>query len=180
MLWSPRVDPAVLFLEPTPLMLPAMRLAEIDDLSPTKRSPDGDHRLFGSRPDVAQVMLLPEVHPGTALAAVVILDAQALDRIEALTRFVQRWQRRSSSPDSRMTAQQRRRFRQMIQAADGWNSGASYREVATVLFGSERVRSEPWKTAALREVVIRLVAGGNALIDGGYLKLLRRRRRPSH
>lgn len=79
--------------------------------------------------------------------------------------------------DKRMTAQQRRRLRLMMQAADGRANSASYREIGTVLFGRERVASGPWKTSSLRDMVIGLVEGAATLIGGGYLQLLRHRRR---
>jgi hypothetical protein len=76
-----------------------------------------------------------------------------------------------------MTSQKRRRLRLMIQAVDGRANGASYREIAAALYGRERVGADPWKTSALRDTVIGLVEGGSAMIDGGYLQLLRHRRR---
>ena len=51
------------------------------------------------------------------------------------------------------------------------------REIAEAIFGVERVASDPWKTSALRDAVLDLVKDGFAMIDGGYRKLLRHRRR---
>lgn len=73
---------------------------------------------------------------------------------------------------------QRQRFRMMMQAADGRTAGASYREIGIALFGERRVLSEPWKTSPLRAVVIALARNASALIGGGYLGLLRHRRKP--
>ncbi|MCX8999428.1 DUF2285 domain-containing protein [Rhizobiaceae bacterium BDR2-2] len=163
-------------LAQTPLNLPASFAAELGDLSPHRRSADGDHRVHVEASTTSQLLFLPDVQHGVSLAAMVILDAHALDRIDALVRFWRAWHGRAVPDDPRMTKQQRLRFRQMIQASDGRSHGASYREIATVIYGAERIRSEPWKTSALREVVIRLVRGGNRLIDGGYLQLLHHRR----
>ncbi|GKX34094.1 MAG: hypothetical protein MnENMB40S_17120 [Rhizobiaceae bacterium MnEN-MB40S] len=77
-----------------------------------------------------------------------------------------------------MTAQQRRRLKNMLRAVDGRMNDADYREIAEVIFGVERVATEPWKTSALRDAVLDLVKDGLAMIDGGYRKLLRHRRRP--
>ena len=55
-------------------------------------------------------------------------------------------------------------------------NGASYREIAVAIYGEARVNTEPWKTSPLRDAVIALVEGGLALINGGYLQLLRQRR----
>lgn len=76
-----------------------------------------------------------------------------------------------------MTAEQRRRFRLKLRAADGHMNGATYREIAAAIYGEGRVESDPWKTSPLRDAAIAFVEGGLALINGGYLKLLRHRRR---
>ena len=66
----------------------------------------------------------------------------------------------------------------MLQAVDGRTAGATYREIAEVMYGRGRVASDPWKSSALRDATIRLVRDGNRMIDGGYRQLLRHRRRP--
>jgi hypothetical protein len=63
------------------------------------------------------------------------------------------------------------------QAADGRAAGASYREIGVALFGERRVLGEPWKTSPLRAAVIALARNASALIGGGYLALLRHRRK---
>jgi len=65
----------------------------------------------------------------------------------------------------------------MLQAIDGRMNGASYRQIAGVIFGVDRVASEPWKTSALRDTTTSLVRDGFAMIAGGYRALLRLRRR---
>lgn len=65
----------------------------------------------------------------------------------------------------------------MMRAVDGRTARATYREIAIALYGVDRVAAESWKTSALRDTVIGLVEGGAAMIAGGYLKLLRHRRR---
>ena len=65
----------------------------------------------------------------------------------------------------------------MLRAVDGRMNDADYREIAEAIFGVERVAAEPWKTSALRDAVLDLVKDGFAMIDGGYRKLLRHRRR---
>ena len=64
-----------------------------------------------------------------------------------------------------------------LRAADGHMNGATYREIAIAIYGAARVDTEPWRTSPLRDAVIAFVEGGLALIDGGYLQLLRHRRR---
>ena len=50
--------------------------------------------------------------------------------------------------------------------------GASYRVIAEAFFGHRRVAAEPWKTASLRDTVIRLARTGSAMMRGGYRALL--------
>lgn len=66
----------------------------------------------------------------------------------------------------------------MLQAIDGRANGATYREIADVLFGKDRVAADPWKSSALRDATMDLVKDGLAMIAGGYRTLLRHRRRP--
>ncbi|MCR8493032.1 DUF2285 domain-containing protein [Brucella anthropi] len=111
------------------------------------------------------------------LAAVVPIDDDILDRIDAVARIARAWLGRPPLRDTRMTADQRRRFRLRLRAADGRMNGATYREIAVAIYGAARVDTEPWKTSPLRDAVIAFVEAGMALIDGGYLRLLRHRRR---
>lgn len=63
----------------------------------------------------------------------------------------------------------------MLRALDGHLAEASYREIARVLFGIQRLERESWKTSSLRDQTIRLVKGGLALMRAGYRRLLRGR-----
>jgi hypothetical protein len=76
-----------------------------------------------------------------------------------------------------LTPQQRARLGTALRALDGHLAGASYREVAEVLFGSARVPARGWKTHDLRSRTIRLVRLGLHMMRGGYRDLLRPRRR---
>ncbi|MDH1270521.1 DUF2285 domain-containing protein [Rhizobium pusense] len=105
------------------------------------------------------------------------MDKDTMGRVEALIRFWQSLFGRRVARDTRMTPQQRRRFRHILQAVDGHMNGASYREIAEVVFGVDRIAAEHWKTSALRDATIDLVKDGHLLIDGGYRRLLRHRRR---
>jgi hypothetical protein len=115
--------------------------------------------------------------PADPLVALVPLGADGLDRIEAVNRLWRAANGRKVPPDARLTTQQRRRLRRMLQAVDGHTEGATYREIAEALFGPARIAEASWKTSALRDVTIDLVKDGLALIAGGYRALLRRRRR---
>ncbi|WP_366930078.1 DUF2285 domain-containing protein [Mesorhizobium sp.] len=175
-LWCPDVDPAVVPLVRMPEFLSSASLAPLPGLGEEHNSPEGRHAIHKAAA-VTQLLLLPGSDTRGHVAALIPLDAQTLGRIEALTRFWRSWQGRPVPPDTRMTSQQRRRFRLMMQAADGRSTGASYRDIAIALYGLSRVAADPWKTSALRDAVIGLVEGATALIAGGYLQILRHRRR---
>ncbi|QKC85529.1 DUF2285 domain-containing protein [Mesorhizobium sp. NZP2077] len=163
-------------LVPAPAFLSSTPPAPLTGLGVDHDGPEGRHTVH-SAGVVTQLFLLPGSDPHGHLAALIPLDADTLGRIEALTRFWRAWQERPAPADTRMTPQQRRRFRLMMQAADGRASGASYRDIAIALYGFKRVAADPWKTSALRDAVIGLVEGATAMIGGGYLQILRHRRR---
>ena len=176
-LWSPDVDPAVVSLVPAPEFLSSLRSAPLTGLGAVHDSPEGRH-IVHSAGVATQLLLLPGSDPHGHLAALIPLDAETLGRIEALTRFWRSLEGRPTASDTRMTPQQRRRFRLMMQAADGRANGASFRDIAVAFYGQKRIAADPWKTSALRDAVIGLVEGATAMIGGGYLQILRHRRRP--
>ena len=71
-----------------------------------------------------------------------------------------------------LTAQQHERLKRALRTLDGRRDGASYREIATVLFGAHRVADEPWKTSSLKAQVARLARHGRMLTERGYRSLL--------
>lgn len=124
-----------------------------------------------------RLLLIGAIDFDQSLAALIPLDADILDRLDAVGHLWRMLQGKRVPSDSRLTAQRRRRLRHMLQAVDGRAAGASYREIAEAIYGAPRVASEPWKTSALRDATIDLVKDGLELIAGDYRRLLRHRRR---
>lgn len=161
-----------------PVILPAA-----GNLFPALREPaehsdeDGTHFLFEAGGQTIRLVRLAGVPPDVPLAALVPLDADGFDRTEAIDRLLRALLGRSVPADRRLTLQQKRRQRHMLQATDGRLNGATYRDIAGVIFGVDRVASAPWKTSALRDATTALVKDGLAMIAGGYRTLLRHRRR---
>lgn len=75
---------------------------------------------------------------------------------------------------STLPFQRRQRLILSLRALDGRNEGNSYRAIAVVLFGKNRIPERGWKTHDLRNRTIRLVQTGLSLMRGGYRASLRR------
>lgn len=175
--WAPEADPGAIMLTSAPT-LPGVDSKPWADLDPVtaRISDDGLHIVHGAGPAAIHVHLIGDARPDQPLAALVPLDADAPDRLEALARLLRGLHRPPAPPDTRLTAQRRRRLKHMLQAVDGKASGASYRQIAEVIFGARRVASDPWKTSALRDAAIRLVRDGRRMIEGDYRRLLHHHR----
>lgn len=118
-----------------------------------------------------------QLHPDAPLAVCVPLDRNGLDRLASLDRLLRHLNGYKVPKDQRVTAQQRRRLKAMLQAVDGREHHAGQREIAAVIFGAPRIADEHWPTSPLRDAVRDLLRDGAAIVAGGYLKLLRFRRR---
>lgn len=129
--------------------------------------PEGDHRVW-----------VMDAAPGRSLAVTIPLDGDFRLRLDAAARFHRRLVGEPSGPPARriaLTPLQRRRLILMLRAIDGRRSGASYREIATVLLDPAvgALPARDWKSSAPHSRVFRLVTDARALIEGGYRRLLR-------
>jgi hypothetical protein len=176
-LWSAEADSSAVLLTHAPTILPTAGNLFTELRKATPHSDEqGVHFLLKSSGQTIRLVRLAGVAAEIPLAALVPLDATGHDRIEAIDRLLRALQGRTVPADRRWTQQQKRRHRHMLQATDGHLNGASYRQIADVIYGIERIRAEHWKTSALRDSIIGLVEGGLAMIAGGYRQLLRHRR----
>ena len=71
-----------------------------------------------------------------------------------------------------LSGQRRSRLIASLQALDGRQEGASYRDIANVLFAAGAISASSWKTHHLRDRVIRTVKLGSDLMQGDYRQLL--------
>jgi hypothetical protein len=176
--WCPEADTSAVLLAPMPSVLPAAdNLFPLLDMPTARADEDGTHVLFAVDDATVRLLRLAGVRPDRPLAALVPLDGDGFDRMAAIDRLLRALLGMAVPRDGRLTPQQKRRQRHMLQATDGRLNGATYREIAGVIFGVDRVASEPWKTSALRDATTALVRDGLAMIAGGYRALLRHRRR---
>jgi hypothetical protein len=110
--------------------------------------------------------------------AAVTFEVEGLDElargIDGLRTLQHLWNPAFYARPAPIPAAVQERLRQALLALDGSLAGASYREIATTVFGEKRVREE-WSAVSrfLKERVRRLVAKGHALMNGGYRDLLR-------
>lgn len=81
--------------------------------------------------------------------------------------------RPQGKPLHALSAHRRRRLALSLRALDARMDGATYREIAEVLFPNERISERDWGTHDLRNRIIRLAQTGFALMRGGYRALLR-------
>lgn len=179
MLWSAEADTSAVLLTHAPTILPAADnlLSELRETA-ARSDEQGVHFLLTAGEQTVRLVRLPGVPADMRVAALVPLDADGFDRIEAIDRLLRALQGRPVPGDGRLTRQQKRRHRHMLQATDGRMNGATYREIAGAIFGDGRVAAEHWKTSTLRVTTSALVKDGMAMIAGGYRTLLRHRRQP--
>jgi hypothetical protein len=139
-----------------------------------RHGPDGWHGIVPLAGAIHRLYLPAILAKGSPLSLELPLDANSDIRLQAAHRF---WcaieGRRLGASPLALSPGRRRRFVLMIRALDGWLAGHSYREIAEVLVGKERVLARPWKDHDLRSQIIRLVKSGIALTRGGYRALLR-------
>jgi len=113
------------------------------------------------------------------------IDEHFPQRVQCMQRFHRWLQGKATGPPPRcqqLSAYQRHRCVQMLRAWDANEAGVSRRQVASVLLNSSvlTMRAIDWKNAPERRRVNRLLAAARAMVDGGYLRLLRNAPLPVH
>jgi hypothetical protein len=136
-----------------------------------REASDGRHAILTTASGAHRLWMPAPISPGSAVACVVPLGADAAHGAAAILSF---WRVLTGAgltgpppADARL-----RRARLSLQALDGRHEGASYRALAERLFGVQRVAAEAWRTSSLRDATIRLVRTGQLFSDGQYRRLL--------
>jgi hypothetical protein len=115
---------------------------------------------------------------GADYVAVLPFDGNFDARVHAARRLWRALNGRTAGPTFQELSKQRReRLGAAIRAIDARAANSTYRAIAEALFGQRRVPDRAWKTHDLRNRTIRLVQSGLALMRGGYLELLRPKRK---
>lgn len=119
-----------------------------------------------------RVHALGDLHE-QAVCAIIPLDALFDVRFKAARRIWRAANDRKPGNDPALLSKTRRdRLVKALRALDGRLDGATYREIAAVLFGAHRLPARGWKTHDLRDRTIRLCNLGFDLMEGGYRRLL--------
>lgn len=165
----------VLAAAPASATLTSISLADLPDDIIRRDAEDGAHLII--RDDAAnhQLWLIGPPNRVTPMAALIPLDATAPQRTDATLRF---WRfiahGRPRTPPTPLRRGER--LIAALRALDGHLAGASYRAIAEALLDPNRIAAEPWKTASLRDTIIRLVRTGVTTMRGDYRNLLGPRR----
>ncbi|WP_395443824.1 DNA -binding domain-containing protein [Caulobacter sp. UC70_42] len=131
----------------------------------------GDDGAHVRLPSGLQVQLRDGATSAGPLVVVLSYDADFRLRVRAVD-ALRRADTTETPPRSRLSSVQQERLARALGALDGVQSHRSYREIAAQLFGDIGDLAA-FKTSSVRDVTIRLVRRGRALMAGGYLKLLR-------
>ena len=180
LVWLPQLDPATVLLVPATEPFTGSR--SLRSLTPIfrRQANDGEHWIITDAQGRFPLLLSAGIEPDTPVASVIPLDGNFAARADAALRLWRLLTGQRYRPPDPLTRLQRQQLVLALRALDGHLAGATYREIAEILFGTSRVPTgAPWKTHDLRGRTIRLVRTGLKLMRGGYLDLLRsiRRRR---
>ena len=146
-------------------------MADFPSDSVRRDADDGTHVMIKDDGINHQLWLIDPPSGAMPMAALIPLDATAPQRTDAVLRF---WRfiahGRPRTPPAPLRKGER--LIAALRALDGHLAGASYRAIAEALFDPSRLATEPWKTASLRDTVIRLVRTGITTMRGDYRNLL--------
>ena len=169
--WTPQVLPSVVVLTTIP-----ERLAE-----PRFRSVLASLKKILTAGDGAQILRLDgsihrlDIDGAETTRPALLLPFDRLFDIR-LTAAKRLWlalnHRKPGRNPAALTAYRRKRLVLALRALDARLQNVSYRDIAAVLFGQDRLPQRGWKTHDLRDYTIRLVRLGFTLMRGGYRDLL--------
>jgi len=179
--WAPEALPTVVPVgQAPPSSLGTSLYLDLNALSggEIRHAPDGWHALLRMRGTEHRLWLKRPLLTTSTYAVELPLDGDFEMRAHAAHRLWRALNGRPPGPPFHaLSSQRRQRLALALRALDARMDGNTYRAIADVLFGAERVPERAWKTHDLRNRTIRLVQSGFALMRGGYRDLLRQSRR---
>jgi hypothetical protein len=177
-LWLPPYDPATVLLTAAPSRFIDARSLGALARRFERRAADGTYLIVSDDVASHRIVLADRARADRAIAVVIPLDGEFLARADAAIRLWRLVYARRSTVSNNLTRHARRRLILTLRALDAHLASESYRTIAQGLFGRQRVPvGSAWKAHDLRDRTARLVRSGVGLMRGGYLDLLRGRRR---
>ena len=175
--WAPEVLPTVIPVRPALLVSShsqvTLDLNDLDD-GQLRQGPDGWHAVLYLHGVEHRVWLKETPLVSVTYAVELPLDQDFEFRADAGRRL---WRglngRPQGEPLHALSPNRRRRLALALRALDARMDGATYREIAEIMFPSERISARDWGTHDLRNRIIRLAQTGLTLVRGGYRALLR-------
>ena len=171
-LWTAASLPSVIAIATPPPDL-ADRNLQADPLSlEPALAEDGPERLIDRRGSLFRLHIL-ETPGGQTPCVILPLDRVFEIRAAAALRLWRGLTGRLPGRDPAILPVARRnRLLLALRALDGRLEKASYRDIAETLFGTSRMPESGWKTYDLRDRTVRLARLGQAMMQGGYRRLL--------
>lgn len=179
-IWLAQVTPGTVILEPAPAEFNVMTVIDPSIAgSILGERTDGQERelLIADESGVLQVQLLHR-EVSERPAVLLPLDGMFELRLDVALRFARRLrgERVKLLPTAlRLTPLQKSRLIQLLHAFDIHDAGGGPRDVAAEVLASEQAHlpSVEWKDSHARRKANRLIHDSIALVERGYLKLLR-------
>jgi|GEM_PF-608241 len=179
-IWLPEHSPATLILQPSSPGFDASATLDpraLGSILADRVDTDGREWVVGDAFGALHIWLRGD-DAAQRPAVVLPVDKVFEVRLDIALRLVHRLHGRHVSllpPALRLTPLQKRRLIQLLHAFDVHDAGGGPRDVAAEVLGSEHalLRSVEWKDSATRRKAIRLIRDSIALVNRGYLKLLR-------
>jgi hypothetical protein len=178
--WLPELSPGTLILKPAPGGfddLTALDPAQLGLVVADETDDEGRELVIVDGSGELHVRLAAD-HAGTRSAILLPPDSSFELRLDVALRFVRRLrgQRINLLPAAlRLTPLQRQRLIQLLHAFDVHDAGGGPRDVAAAVLTSDHAQlpSIEWKDSHARRKANRLIHDSIALVERGYLKLLR-------
>lgn len=165
--------PIVRTSSPFEAIVPSLPLSDLG-VADIRQAQDGLHAVLRIHGTEHRLWLKEPPQLGAPYAFELPLDDDFDIRAHASRRLWRAINGRAPGPAfHQLSAQRRERLVLALRALDGHINGGTYRAIAEVLFGAERIPERAWKTHDLRSRTIRLIQDGLALMLGSYRSLLR-------
>jgi hypothetical protein len=179
-MWRPEYSPSTVIVAAGPSGFDVGYSIDFDGLSPVLMnvvSRDGRHVLLND-PAGRHRLWFAGGFRRRGSAFLIPFDGDFSARLHSVQRLHRRLTGKKAGPQlrsQRLSVGQRARLTFLLRVLDGEQEGVTRRELAAVLL-DEDARDIPaieWKNSPLRKRIIRAVASATALMNGGYIALLR-------